>query len=300
MRLFSFIKDKLKKVYTGFTSKLSSLFSRERPDKAFLDELSELLLIADTGVKATQEIIKQLASRIEGQKLEDMDVVKKHLEDILVTMLQLPVTTINDQASIILMVGVNGSGKTTFISKYANILKKQGKKVLIVAGDTFRAAACQQLIEWGRRIGVEVFVGKDGQDPASVIFDACAFFKQGNFDYLIVDTAGRLQTKINLMRELEKIRKVIDRQLNDFHIATWLIIDAMLGQNSLRQAEVFHEATQVNGIILTKFDGTGKGGIVFSIAKMFQLPVVYITYGENLDDIKRFTSQEYVHELLQD
>ena len=300
MGIFSFVKEKLQKVYSNFTSKISSLFSRSRPDKAFLDELSAHLLSADAGVKATSSIIEKLDEKIKNLHLEDMELVKEQLEKLLVEMLQLPVAAQNENPDVVMMVGINGSGKTTFISKYAQKLKSENKKVLIVAGDTFRAAACQQLSEWGKRVGVEVFVGKDGQDPASVIFDACSAFKDGGFDSLIIDTAGRLQTKVNLMKELEKISKVVQRLLPDASRATWLTVDAMLGQNSLRQAEVFHEATTLDGVVLTKFDGTGKGGTVFSIATMYQLPVVYITFGEQPDDLKRFSAAEYVHELLHD
>lgn len=300
MGLFSFVKEKLQKVYSNVTSKITSLFSRSRPDKAFLDELGALLLAADTGVKATNSIIEKLDERIKKLHLEDMNLVKEHLENLLVEMLSLPENNKNENPDVVMMVGVNGSGKTTFISKYAQKLKNNGKKILIVAGDTFRAAACQQLAEWGKRVGVEVFVGKDGQDPAAVIFDACTAFKNGGFDSLIIDTAGRLQTKVNLMKELEKISKVVKRQLPERSIVTWLTVDAMLGQNSLRQAELFHEATNLDGVVLTKFDGTGKGGTVFSIASTYSLPIVYMTFGEQPDDLKQFSSQEYVYQLLND
>lgn len=299
MSVFNFIKEKLQNIYSGVTHKLGVLLSRSNPDQKFLDELSEVLIAADTGVKTTGFIIDQLAQKIKIKSLEDMESVKKELEAILVAMLDVPTKSEVLKTPIVLMVGINGSGKTTFISKYANLLKQQGKRVLVVAGDTFRAAACEQLTEWGRRIGVEVFLGKDGQDPASVIFDACVYFQEGGFDHLIIDTAGRLQTKANLMRELEKMKGIVARKLSSHDVVTLLTVDAMLGQNSLRQAEVFHEATNVNGIVLTKFDGTGKGGIVFSIANAFQLPVVFVTYGEQVNDIKQFNSSEYVHELLQ-
>lgn len=299
MSIFSFIKEKLHNIYSGVARKLDTLFSRSNPDQTFLDELSEVLISADAGVKTTQSIIDQLAQKIKEKNIHDMAAVKIELEKILVGMLDVPVSPEVLQTPIVLMVGINGSGKTTFISKYANLLKQQGKRVLVVAGDTFRAAACEQLSEWGRRIGVEVFLGKDGQDPASVIFDACAKFQEGGFDHLVIDTAGRLQTKVNLMRELEKMKGIIARKLSDYKVITLLTVDAMLGQNSLRQAEVFHEATNVNGIVLTKFDGTGKGGIVFSIANSFNLPVVFVTYGEQIGDIKQFNSSEYVRELLQ-
>ncbi len=196
------------------------------------------------------------------------------------------------------MIGVNGSGKTTFAGKYAKKLSDAGKKVLLVAGDTFRAAATQQLQEWGKRISVDVFIGKENQDPASVIFDACTKYKNEKYDHLVIDTAGRLQTKTNLMRELEKIKKILGRQLPDKETAIWLTIDAVIGQSSLNQARVFNESTQINGLVLTKLDGTGKGGIVFAITQELNLPIVYVTFGEQLDDLKFFNAQEYVKELL--
>jgi len=295
--MFGFIRDKIKKVYSGFTQKISSLFDRNILDEQFIKELTTLLISADTGVKTTQKIIDWLKDEIKQQRITTMDEVRKQLEILLVKLLDAPGQGLKDDP-ITLMVGVNGSGKTTFSGKLASRLKAQGNKVLLVAGDTFRAAATEQLVEWGKRIGVEVFIGKPNQDPASVIFDGCIRFLDGNFDRIIIDTAGRLQTKSNLMRELEKIRRIIDKQLSDYPVATWLTIDAMLGQNSLRQAEVFNEATQLTGVVLTKFDGTGKGGIVFSVAEQLKLPVVYITFGEGLDDIKPFRSDEYVRDLL--
>jgi len=197
-----------------------------------------------------------------------------------------------------MLAGINGSGKTTFAGKFANKLISDGKKPLLVAGDTFRAAATQQLLEWGKRVGVEVFVGKDNQDPASVIFDACSKFSSENYDHLVIDTAGRVQTKINLMNELKKMRSIINKKLPGEDINTWLTIDSMLGQNSFTQAKVFHEATSINGLILTKMDGTGKGGIVFSITKELGLPILYVTFGEKLEDLKSFNPKEYIANLL--
>ena len=222
---------------------------------------------------------------------------KKALEGLLLEHLQLPPQE-KDDARILLLVGVNGSGKTSFAAKYAYLLKNNKKKVLLVAGDTFRAAATEQLDEWGRRIGVDVFVGKDSQDPASVVFDACKKFKDEGYDQLVVDTAGRLQTKVNLMKELEKIKKIVQRQLPEEPINTWIAIDAMLGQNSLLQAEAFYQATNINGIVLTKLDGTGKGGIVFAIVEKLKVPIVYVTFGEKVEDTKVFDEQEYVQGLF--
>ena len=295
--MFSFIKEKIKKVYSSFTKKVSSLFLRSRIDQDFMDELEALLLSADTGVTTTQNIIKQLTEHVEQNNIEKPDQIKEYLEKILCKLVLSPKQAMLDPR-VLMMVGVNGTGKTTFVAKFANQLTQQSKKVLLVAGDTFRAAATEQLGEWGKRIGVEVFIGKDGQDPASVIFDSCTRFIDGGFDHLIIDTAGRLQTKVNLMKELEKMCKIINRKLPNEQIATWLSIDAMLGQNSLRQAEVFHEATSLDGIVLTKLDGTGKGGIVFAIVEKFALPITFATFGEQLKDIKQFDTPEYVQGLF--
>ena len=199
---------------------------------------------------------------------------------------------------IFLLVGINGSGKTTSIGKLAHFYAQQGKKVLLVAADTFRAAAPEQLAQWAQQTHADILTGKEGQDPASLVFQGCEKFKKEGYDILIIDTAGRLQTKINLMHELAKIKRSLSKQLPDMPIATLLTIDGMLGQNSFEQAKLFKESTDVNGIILTKMDGTGKGGIVFAIAQELSIPVVFLTFGEQADQIKQFDAQEYVTELL--
>jgi len=201
--------------------------------------------------------------------------------------------------SAILFVGINGGGKTTAIAKMANQLKSDGKKVLLAAADTFRAAATEQLEEWAVRVGVDIVIGKEKQDPASVVYQACEKFKNENYDYLIVDTAGRLQTKINLMNELAKLKRVIEKILGADRVTMLLTVDAMLGQNSFEQARIFNESAHLDGIVLTKMDGTGKGGIVFAIVQELKIPVAYITFGENLEAIKRFDAQEYVKDLLE-
>ncbi|MBX9830764.1 signal recognition particle-docking protein FtsY [Candidatus Babeliales bacterium] len=295
--MLGFIKDKIKKVYAGFTKKISSLFLRNQLDEEFFTELSNLLLVADVGVKTTERLIVQLKEQVSNKTIENSDQLREQLEQMLQTILEKPSRQAATQP-IILMVGINGSGKTTFVGKFASRLKKQGKKVLLIAGDTFRAAATQQLAEWATRAEVEVFIGRENQDPASVIFDGCTRFSQGGFDHVIIDTAGRLQTKTNLMRELEKMRKIIDRQLPGLPVATWLTVDAMLGQNSLRQAEVFHEATSLDGVVVTKLDGTGKGGIVFSIIDQFNVPIMFVAFGEGIEDISEFNARDYVHDLL--
>lgn len=295
--MLGFIKDKIKKVYTGFTQQIASLFLRNQLDEQFINELSNLLLVADVGVKTTERLIAQLRSHIANKTIENGEQLRAQLEQMLQAILEAPGKPAALPA-VTLMVGINGSGKTTFVGKLAYRLHTQGKKVLLIAGDTFRAAATQQLAEWGARSGVEVFIGRENQDPAAVIFDGCSRFKEGGFDHVIIDTAGRLQTKANLMRELEKMRKIVDRQLPGVSVATLLTVDAMLGQNSLRQAEVFHEATTLDGIVVTKLDGTGKGGIVFSIIDQFKVPIVFVAFGEGIEDMSDFNARDYVHDLL--
>jgi len=295
--MLGFLKEKIKKVYNSFTTKVSSLFSRASLDEEFIKELSDLLLGADTGIKATNKIIDNLQKQIANKTVDSLEQAKQELETYLTSVLSVEKVE-TATPTVLLLVGVNGTGKTTFAAKFAALLKEQGKRVLLVAGDTFRAAATQQLAQWGQRAGVQVFIGRDNQDPAAVIFDACKLFVEQGFDHLIIDTAGRLQTKVNLMRELEKIRRIIDKQLEGHQISTWLAVDSMLGQNSLRQAELFYESTQITGVVLTKFDGSGKGGIVFAIADQLQVPILYVTFGEALEDIRLFDAAQYVEELL--
>ncbi len=298
--MFKFIKDKIKKVYSEFTSKITSIFSNNNPDEKFLEELKVLLISADTGVKTTAFIINKLKENIKSKNISDMNLVKSELETILIDLLQ-ERSVINASPEILLLVGINGTGKTTFAAKIANKLKNDGKKVLLVAADTFRAAAVEQLENWAKKIGVQIFVPTNSSDPSAVIFDALIKFKKDNYDHIIIDTAGRLQTKVNLLKELEKIYRVISKALGENHqktISSFITVDAMLGQNSFEQVKVFKEVTKLDGIVLTKFDGTGKGGIVFSIVSQLDLPIVYITFGEDLADIKTFDSKDFVKELL--
>jgi fused signal recognition particle receptor len=295
--MFNFIKDKFKKIYTSVTHQISSLFSGNKLDDQFLKELSAVLIKADTGVHVTDEIIKNLSSCIHNASITTLEQAREKLGQELIALLR-PTHTPESMPRITLVVGINGSGKTTFVAKYANLIKKSGKRVLIIAGDTFRAAATEQLCSWTSSIGVAIHTGKEGQDPAAVVYDGCKKFVDEAFDCVIIDTAGRLQTKTNLMNELEKIKRIIGKHLPHETIATWLSIDAMLGQNSLAQAELFHQVTPLDGIILTKLDGTGKGGIVFAITQKLKIPILYVTYGEHIDDIGLFDAKEYVNGLL--
>ena len=294
--MFGFLKKKLKKIYNSFTTKVNTLFSKATIDENSLKELETILIGADTGIKTTKKIIENLRQQIISEKIK----VGQDLKNALSVQLQKMLTAkpFEKKSDIFLLVGVNGSGKTTFAAKLANQLKKDGKKVLLVAADTFRAAAVEQLSIWANKVGAPLITGTQGQDPASVVFKACEKYKSENFDALIIDTAGRLQTKTNLMKELEKIKKIITRHLPETPINTLLTIDAMLGQNSLQQARVFHESTKLDGIILTKMDGTGKGAILFAIVQELNVPIAYISFGEQLDQFKLFKAKDYVEELL--
>jgi len=294
--MFSFIKNKIQSLFSTVTSKLGSLFGYKQIDTQTLSELELILINSDVGVQTTKFILNNLRNSFSQGKLQTGPDLKQALSEQLLALLQS--TKPLKQSDIYLMVGINGSGKTTFAGKLAYKLKQEGKKVLFIAADTFRAAAPQQLQEWAQRIGCDIATGTSGQDPAAVIFKGCEQFKNGNYNALIIDTAGRLQTKANLMSELEKIKKVIIKHIPDQHVTTLITIDSMLGQNSLEQAKLFHESTQLDGIVLTKLDGTGKGGIVFSIAHALSIPVAYVSFGEQLDQFELFNAQEFVQELL--
>lgn len=294
--MFGFIKSTLTKIYNAVTGQLSSLFSKSTIDAETLKELELILLQADTGVKTTRTIIEQLKKEHAAGTVKGGAELKASLERILLDIITKKPAHID--ADIILLVGINGSGKTTFAAKLAHRMQQQKQKTLFVAADTFRAAAPEQLSRWAERTGTAIELSTTGQDPASVVFTGCQRFKDEHFDRLIIDTAGRLQTKVNLMKELEKIKRVITKQLPDKTICTLLTIDAMLGQNSFEQAQLFNESTDLSGIVLTKMDGTGKGGIVFSIADQLGIPVAYISYGETLDATKPFDAISYVKELL--
>jgi fused signal recognition particle receptor len=296
--MFNFIKQKLQKIYNNFTSKISALFGRTTIDEATLKELEVTLLSADTGVHTTRTIINQLKSLAQNGRLPEGQNLRDALRTALMNILHKTDAIKLDKTQIYVLVGINGSGKTTFAGKLAHQLTKEGKKVLLVAADTFRAAAPEQLHAWAQKIGVDIVLGNPNQDPASVVFTGCEKFKQESYDALVIDTAGRLHTKTNLMNELAKIKRIITKQLPNQQVTTLLTIDSMLGQNSFEQAKLFKECTTIDGIVLTKMDGTGKGGIVFAICDQLHIPIAYITFGEQLDQIKLFDTSNYVNELL--
>ena len=295
--MFGFIKDKLRAIYTSFTHKLDALFGRTTIDEATLKELELLLISADTGVKTTRTIITNLKEQVASGAIKEGATLRAALAPILEDILALPPLSLTDK-QVFLLVGINGSGKTTFASKLAYKYMNENKKVLLVAADTFRAAATEQLAQWAYQTNAHIVTGIPGQDPSAVVFKGCEEFSRGDYNILIIDTAGRLQTKTNLMAELAKIKRVVSRQLVDQEIITLLTVDAMLGQNSFEQAKLFKECTNVNGIALTKMDGTGKGGIIFAIAEQLAIPIVFITYGEKPDHLKVFNAHDYVQELV--
>ncbi len=294
--MFSFIKDTLSKIYTSVTTKVHSLFSRESIDQETLNELEQILIQADTGVKTTKKILAILQEKVRTGEIAKGSDLQAALEQELLTLLsqQKPI----QETTIYLLVGINGSGKTTFAGKLAHHYRAAGKRVLLVAADTFRAAATEQLAQWAQRTDADIVTGQGNQDPAAVVFQGCEKFKNGAYDILIIDTAGRLQTKVNLMKELEKIKRVIGKQLPDAPTNTLLTIDAMLGQNSFEQARLFHESTQLDGIVLTKIDGTGKGGIIFAITQELGIPVAYLSFGEKIEALKAFNAPEFVRDLI--
>lgn len=294
--MFNFIKSKLKKIYSNVTEKLHSVFSLKTINESTIQEIEQLLIKADTGVSVTRSITKQLQDAYKRGQLQEGNDAKVIIQNSLTKLLDQPNSCKSSQ--IFLLVGINGSGKTTFAGKLAHYFTQQNKSCLLAAADTFRAAAPEQLTEWAKKSQASLIMGRPNQDPASVTFDACEQFKKEGFDHLIIDTAGRLQTKDNLMKELEKIKKIVSKQLPSHKICTLLTVDSMLGQNSFEQAKIFNEATNLDGIILTKLDGTAKGGIVFAISQKLNIPVSFISYGEDISDIDEFNASSYIANLL--
>ena len=284
--------DRIKKI--GIFNGFSQL------DDDFYDELEESLIMADVGMDTTMEAVEELKSRCKAQKIKDTEGARACMRGILAEYLTEQDGTVNlsTRPSVALFIGVNGVGKTTTIGKLAARWKREGKKVLLAAGDTFRAAAADQLTIWAERAGVDIVKQHEGADPASVVYDALAAAKARGTDVVLIDTAGRLHNKQNLMNELNKISRVVDRELPDCARETLLVLDATTGQNGLIQAKQFRESAGLTGIVLTKLDGTAKGGIVVAIAKELVLPVKFVGLGEGVDDLQPFDAQSYVEALL--
>ncbi|MFU0790921.1 signal recognition particle-docking protein FtsY [Virgibacillus proomii] len=301
-------KDGMKKTRQTFSGKINDLLARyRRVDEDFFEDLEEILISADTGVTTVMDLIDELKMEVKRQNIKQPSEMKNIISEKLVEiyygdddqeMEKLHLE--NDQLSVILVVGVNGVGKTTSIGKLAHNLKQEGKKVMLAAGDTFRAGAIEQLEVWGERTGVDVVKQTSGSDPAAVIFDGIKSAKSKNVDVLICDTAGRLQNKVNLMNELKKVKRVIEREVPNAPHEVLLVLDATTGQNALNQAKVFSEATNVTGIILTKLDGTAKGGIVLAIRNELNIPVKFVGLGEKVEDLQAFDAHAFVYGLFAD
>lgn len=277
------------------------IFMRPEIDEEMMEELEEVLITSDIGMDTTMKITGQLREDIKKQNIRDGDGVKRQIKSIVAKLMDKGEAhkLSSETPLIILMIGVNGGGKTTSIAKIAYKCKQEGKTVLLAAADTFRAAASEQLEVWGDRIGVNVVRHQEGADPSAVIYDAIQSAKAKNTDVLICDTAGRLQTKKNLMAELEKMNKVIDREYPDAARETLLVLDAATGKNALSQAKEFGEITEITGIVLTKLDGTAKGGIVITISDEFEMPVKFIGVGEGMDDLKEFDPLEFAEGIFE-
>ena len=284
--------DKIKKLNI-----FSGLFS---VDEDFFEELEENLILSDMGMDTTMEAVEELRDRVKERKIKEPEEVKACLREILVEMLDVGDTSLHleDKPAVILMIGVNGVGKTTTIGKLANVLKKEGNRVLLAAGDTFRAAAADQLTIWADRAKVDIIKHGEGSDPAAVVFDAMNAARARKTDVVLVDTAGRLHNKQNLMNELNKISRVIDREGNTSSKEVLLVLDATTGQNGLIQAKQFGESAGITGIVLTKLDGTAKGGIVLAIAKELGVPVKYVGLGEGIDDLQPFDPVAFAEALV--
>ena len=301
MGFFDKLKQGLSKTKTSFEEKINNVFSNFRKvDEELLEELEEALIMSDVGVETSTKIIGNLRDRIKKEKIEDEEAVKQALrEEIKKIFDELDNSLHLDTVpSVILVVGVNGVGKTTSIGKMANRLRKDGKKVVIAAADTFRAAAVEQLEIWANRAGSDVVKREEGVDPASVVFDAIKVAKEKNADVLICDTAGRLHNKKYLMDELIKIKRVIDKELPNASKEILMVLDATTGQNAISQVKAFKETVDITGLVLTKLDGTAKGGVVIGIANENKMPVKFIGIGEQIDDMEIFNSEDFVKALL--
>jgi fused signal recognition particle receptor len=299
---FDKLKEGLSKTKQSINEKLNNVFKNFRKvDEALLEELEDSLILSDVGANASHKIIEKLRDKVKLNKIEDAELVKVALKEEIVKILEQNDSRLKleTKPSVMLVIGVNGAGKTTSIGKIAANMKKSGKTVLVAAADTFRAAAIEQLETWTNRSGVDLIKRPEGSDPASVVFDAVREAKEKNYDVLIIDTAGRLHTKKNLMEELGKMQKVIDRELPGVDQEILIVLDGTSGQNALIQAKEFSEVTRINGIILTKLDGTAKGGVVIGICSELNIPVKLIGVGEQLEDLQEFSAKDFAAALFE-
>lgn len=301
MGFFQKISEGLKKTRGSLGSALNNVISSFRKvDEAFFEELEEVLITCDVGAATAVSLCESLRRRVKQENVQDTEEIKTLLQQEITEMLTGENTLdLSTRPSVILMIGVNGAGKTTSVGKIAANLKAQGKKVLVGAADTFRAAAIEQLEVWTQRAGVDIIKNKEGYDPAAVIFDTISAAKARSVDVILCDTAGRLHNKKNLMEELAKIRRVIARELPESAVETLLVLDATTGQNAVNQAREFKEATGISGIVLTKLDGTARGGVVLAIKQELDIPVKYIGVGEQIDDLQPFVPADFAKALFE-
>ena len=298
MGIFGKLFGALKKTKDNFSEKLRVLFSKNKLGDDFYEELEEILISADVSVTTACEVVERVKEQAIAEKLKDENYVIGLLKDILTQMLQESEVEPPQYPCVIMLVGVNGVGKTTTVGKLAHYFLKQGKTVTVAAADTFRAAASEQLSIWAERAKVRIVKHEEGSDPSAVIFDAVSSAKAKKTDVVIIDTAGRLHVKENLMNELRKMDRVVSREYPEADFLKLLVLDATTGQNAVNQARVFDEAVELDGIVLTKLDGTAKGGFVFSLSSELSLPVIFAGVGEKMDDLEFFDSEEFVNAIL--
>ncbi len=301
--LFQRLKERLSKTRKNISSRLELLLKgREKIDDELLDELEEMLITADFGLDATEKIIDSLKRDVSSKKIKDINDIKTKIKDIVYSFLEIPERAKTEAIPVpyvILMIGVNGTGKTTTIAKLAHMFKQEGRSVLLVAADTFRAAAIEQLCIWADRVGVEVVSQREGSDPSAVVYDGLSSAISRSIDVVLIDTAGRLHTRKDLMEELKKICRVAGKRLPGAPHDIWMVLDATTGQNALSQAEMFNSALGISGIILTKLDGTAKGGIVVPIAYKTKIPVRFIGIGEGMEDLRPFDPKQFVDAIFE-
>lgn len=298
---FGKLKSGLSKTRDSFVSGLDNIFSGfSEIDDDFYEELEEQLIMADIGMENSMRIIEELQERVKEEKIKEASACRSILMDTIKEQMKVheDAYEFENKKSVVLFIGVNGVGKTTSVGKLAGQLKNDGKKVLLAAADTFRAGAIDQLREWSVRAGVDIIAGQEGADPAAIVYDAVAAAKARNTDVLLCDTAGRLHNKKNLMAELHKIYKIIENEYSGAHLETFIVVDGTTGQNALVQAKQFSEVADITGVILTKLDGTAKGGIAIAIQSELNIPVKYIGIGEKIDDLQKFNANDFVDALF--
>ena len=298
MGIFDKLFGALKKTKDGFGTRLRMLFAKNKLGDEFYEELEELLIESDVSVSTAEEVVERVKERAIAEKLKDGDYVVSLLREVLIDILEESEVEAPQYPCVIMLVGVNGVGKTTTVGKLAHYYLKQGKSVTVAAADTFRAAASEQLSIWAERAKVRIVRHEEGSDPSAVVFDAVSSAKARKTDVLIIDTAGRLHVKENLMNELRKMDRVVSREYPEADFLKLLVLDATTGQNAVNQARVFDEAVELDGIVLTKLDGTAKGGFVFSLSEELGLPVLYAGVGEKMEDLEYFDSQTFVNAIL--